>query len=66
MKKFLPTSFFTVCFILFLTPVSHAYLDPGTSTYVIQIIAGAVIAAGTTIGIYRHKIKMFFRNRKKK
>ncbi len=57
--------FFTVNFTLLFSGTSHAYLDPGTSTYVIQIIAGAFISAGAAIGIYRHKIMMFIKKKQK-
>ncbi|MBE6035701.1 MAG: hypothetical protein E7222_13540 [Clostridiales bacterium] len=57
MKRGLIITYFILCFMLFGTVESLAYLDPSTSTYVIQIIAGGLIAAGTAIGIYWHKIK---------
>jgi hypothetical protein len=38
-----------------------AYLDPSTMTYVIQIVAGAVIAGGTAVAVFWHKIKRFFK-----
>lgn len=37
------------------------YIDPATTSYLIQIGAGLVIALGTVFGIYRNKIKRFFR-----
>lgn len=57
MKKSLTIVYYVFGFILFGTIESFAYLDPSTSTYVIQIVAGGVIAAGTAVGIYFHKIK---------
>lgn len=57
MKKGLVVICFALCFILFRTMESQAYLDPSTTTYVIQIIAGGVIASGTAIGIFFHKFK---------
>lgn len=40
-----------------------AYIDPATTSYLIQIGVGVVIAVGTTIGIYRSKIKRAFRKK---
>ena len=40
------------------------YIDPATSAYIIQIIAGIVISCGVVLGIFRAKIMMFFRERK--
>lgn len=57
MRKGLVITYFVLCFMLFGTVESLAYLDPSTTTYVIQIVAGGLIAAGTAIGIYWHKIK---------
>lgn len=57
MKTRLAIAYFTLCFMLFGTLESLAYLDPSTSTYVIQIVAGGLIAAGTAIGIFFHKFK---------
>lgn len=38
----------------------YAYVDPATLTYVIQIVAGVVIAGGVAVGVYWRKIKKFF------
>lgn len=40
------------------------YIDPATTSYLIQIGAGLIIAIGTVLGIYRNKIKRFFRKNK--
>ena len=37
-----------------------AYVDPATLTYVVQIVAGVVIAGGVAVGVYWRKIKKFF------
>ena len=42
----------------------YAYVDPATLTYVIQIVAGIVIAGGVAIGAYGRKIKKFFQKDK--
>lgn len=57
MKKILIYLYFGVlAAIAFSTNVS-AYLDPSTTTYLVQIIAGVFIAAGATAGIVWHKLK---------
>lgn len=40
------------------------YIDPATTSYIIQIGVGVVIAVGTFIGIYRNKIIRFFKKNK--
>ena len=43
--------------VVFAAVTSAAYIDPATTSYVIQIIAGIVIAGGTAIGIIRSKLR---------
>lgn len=45
--------------MMLFTTTSLAYIDPATSTYVIQIIAGVFIAGGIAVGIYWRKFKRF-------
>ena len=40
------------------------YIDPATTSYIIQIGAGVVIALGTVIGIFWSKIKRLFKKNK--
>ena len=40
------------------------YIDPATSTYFIQIIAGIVISCGVLLGVFRAKIALFFQKLK--
>ena len=43
-----------------LVPVSaHAYLDPGTGSYILQIVIGSLLAAAFTIKAFWHRIKAF-------
>ena len=48
-------------FVISTSPV-YAYLDPGTGSMIMQIIAAIVLTAGTVLGIFRQKIKNFFLN----
>lgn len=41
------------------------YIDPSAVTYVIQAVAGAVIAIGALLAVFRHKIAAFFKKNKK-
>lgn len=43
---------------------SLLYIDPATTSYIIQIGAGVIIAIGTVIGIYSSKIKRLFKKNK--
>lgn len=57
MKKALRFIYFSICANMLLTTYAGAYIDPSTMTYLIQIIAGVLIAAGATAGIVWHKLK---------
>ncbi|MBR5370832.1 MAG: hypothetical protein IK130_01320 [Oscillospiraceae bacterium] len=41
-----------------------AYIDPATTTYIIQIVVGAVVAVGAVVGIFWSKIKRLFKKSK--
>ncbi len=69
MKKFLGKTlsffyFFNCFYALFTMPV-HAYIDPSAVTYIIQGVAGVLIALGAAFTIFRHKIFSFFKKNKK-
>lgn len=65
MKKGLIFGFYFVMTVILTMSVSLAYLDPSSMTYVIQIVAGIVIALGTVFGFYFKRIRRYFRNKKK-
>ena len=48
-----------------ITTNAYAYIDPGTGTIIIQAIVGAIAAGAVTIKIYWHKLKTFFKKKKK-
>lgn len=54
--------YFTFWSLQFLTLNVHAYIDPATTSMVIQIVAGVFISLGFAFGIFRRKIVMFFKN----
>lgn len=70
MKKIVGQAFkfiyFFSCFFILFTNYAHAYIDPSAVTYVIQAVAGVLIALGAAFTIFRHKIFAFFKKNKKK
>lgn len=58
--------YFIIMFTLMFSTTAYAYLDPATTSYVIQVVAGVFIAGGALIGIFWKKIRIFFRNMKMK
>lgn len=63
-KTALKFTYFFTLFTLVFGMTSYAYIDPATTTYLIQIVAGVFIAAGATVGIFWKKIKLSIRNKK--
>lgn len=43
---------------LCLTVPAHAYIDPATTTYVIQIVTALVITLGVTIGVFFTRVRL--------
>lgn len=50
---------FGVFCMVFTPTVSYAYIDPATTTYLIQIVSALIITLGATIGIFFSRIRMF-------
>ncbi len=55
---------YSVLLSVMLSTTAYAYIDSAATSYIIQIIAGVVIAFGVTVGIFWKKIKLFFRNKR--
>jgi hypothetical protein len=53
--------FFGMFYLMF-PRITYAYLDPGTGSYIIQIILAALVGVAFTIKIYWTKVKTFFVN----
>lgn len=63
--KALKYTYFYICFWYLFTIPAQAYIDPSAVTYIIQAVAGALIAIGAAFTIFRHKIFAFFKKNKK-
>ena len=56
------TKIISVFFVLLIgfSSTAYAYLDPGTLTYVLTLIAGAIVGTSAVLKQYWYKIKGFF------
>lgn len=53
--------FFFMTFLYFVFPSSaHAYLDPGTGSYIFQLIMAGIVGLLFALKIYWKRIKSFF------
>ena len=61
MKKRMKTlgiiALITAYLMIFTMPAAHAYIDPSATTYLIQAIAGIVIAVGSVAVIFWRRAK---------
>lgn len=51
------TSYLTLCFLFLFSTSASAYIDPSTTTFVIQAVAGVAIAIGAAVVVYWRKAK---------
>ena len=56
-QRLLGAVFYTGCAAALLAAHTSAYIDPATTSYIIQIVAGVVIACGTAAGIIFNKLR---------
>jgi len=61
--KSLLKNFFVVALFYLITPqMLHAYLDPGTGSYIFQLIIAALLGGLFAIKIFWKRIKTFLKN----
>lgn len=59
--------FFLFLTFLFVAPSrAQAYLDPGTGSYVTQILIGFLAGSAYLLKVYWNQLKSFFSNKKNK
>jgi hypothetical protein len=51
-------------FSLIAAPSAHAYIDPGSSSFIVQMLIGAAAGAGLAIATFWRRIIGFFRRNK--
>ena len=57
MKTVMLACFVAFCSMMMFGMNANAYIDPSVMTYLIQVIAGIVVAVGAVVGIYFRKAK---------
>ena len=50
----------TVCAILVSSGTAHAYIDPGTGSYILQIVIAGLVGAAFTLKLFWRRIQIFF------
>lgn len=62
--KTVRTGLYIIGGTVLLTENACAYVDPATTSYVVQIVAGIVIACGTGIGIFWNRMRRKLKKKK--
>jgi hypothetical protein len=57
---------FILIFTLTFSHNAYAYLDPGSGSYMLQILLGTLVAGFFAIKQYWHRLKYFFKERFRK
>lgn len=58
-------AFFSLGVFVFLSYPAQAYLDPGSGSFLFQLIVGGILSGLFAIKLYFRKIKSFFSRNKK-
>jgi len=59
MKRLLITCFLVTLLYLAFPPFAYAYLDPGTGSYIFQLLIAGLVGLGFLVKVYWNKIKLF-------
>jgi hypothetical protein len=55
---------FSFCAYWLVLPQANAYIDPGSGSYIFQLVIGAVLGAGVALRVFWGRIKAFFSRNK--
>ncbi len=61
-KRLLGVLYFSFWISALFTKTAHAYIDPATTSYLFQIVAGLFIACGASIAIFWKKIVVWIKS----
>ncbi|MFH2012297.1 MAG: hypothetical protein ABIJ37_06320 [Pseudomonadota bacterium] len=61
-SEIIPIGLFTLYFLLFSVCEAQAYLDPGTGSYILQLILAGLFGTLVTIKIYWKRIKTYLKS----
>jgi hypothetical protein len=59
-KRLLIVCLLVAVFYMAFPPFAYAYLDPGTGSYVFQLLIAGAVGLGFLVKVYWNKIMLFF------
>lgn len=57
MRKIPFVLYMSLCFLFLFSTTAHAYIDPSTTTFLVQAVAGVAIAIGAAVAMYWRRAK---------
>ena len=60
LKRLLIACLLVTLLYLAFPPFAYAYLDPGTGSYVFQLLIAGAVGLGFLVKVYWNRIKLFF------
>ena len=57
---------FVLAFSLTIIPTANAYIDPGSGSFIVQMLVGAALGAGVALKVFWRRIVSLFSGRNKK
>ena len=54
---------FVAYFLVAAAPAAHAYVDPGTGSYIFQLVVGALLGAAVAVKVFWRRIWGFLTRR---
>ena len=58
-ERLLITGFLVALLYLAFPPFAYAYLDPGTGSYIFQLLIAGLVGLGFLVKVYWNRIKLF-------
>ncbi len=62
-SRFVWFALFLLYFCVVTVPVAHAYIDPGSGSFIFQVLIGGLLAAGVALKTFWGRITAFFSRR---
>ncbi len=62
LKFLLRTSVLSVCYFFLFCSKAHAYVDPGTGSFILQIVIAGLVSAAFMLKLFWKRIQFFISN----
>jgi hypothetical protein len=60
LRRMILLSWLVACFSLVVIPTANAYIDPGSGSFIFQMIVGAALGISVGVKLFWRRIRSFF------